>query len=78
MDWIDWTDPCGIKSVAQYSYPVLQSQRHRAFNTTVNYTPLFLVRGNVGSILLLCFLLVGQVADQAKEYGLDVWRLICK
>lgn len=56
IDWIDWSDPGGMKSIAQHSYPVLQSQRYCAFKTTVNYTLLLLVRGNVGSIPLLLLL----------------------
>lgn len=37
-----------MKWFAQYSCPVLQSRRHRAFNTTDNYTLFFLVRGECG------------------------------
>lgn len=44
-----------MEQFSQYSDPVLESHGHQAFNTTVNYTLVFLVRGNVGSIVFSAF-----------------------
>lgn len=51
-----------MKRFSQYSDPVLESHRHRAFNTTVNYTLVFPVKGERRVSGLLCLLLLGQIA----------------